>query len=165
MKIKKNTVPSVTYELVVEGEVVDQTDKSKPLTFLMGAGSMIPGFERQLEGLEKGDKYEFSIQPEEGYGEVDQKAIVDLPKDVFVVDGVLKEELLVIGNEIPMQDNKGNQLQGTIVEIGNDTVKMDFNHQLAGKVLNFTGEVIDVREASEDEINHGHLHGPEGHQH
>ena len=64
-----------------------------------------------------------------------------------------------------MQDNRGNQLQGTIVEIGNDTVKMDFNHQLAGKILNFTGEIIDVREATEDELNHGHLHGPEGHQH
>lgn len=165
MKIKKNTVPSVTYQLMVEGEVVDQTDKTQPLTFLMGAGNMIPGFERQLEGLEQGDKYEFSVEPDEGYGTIDQNAIVDLPKDVFVVDGELKEDLLVVGNSIPMQDNKGNQLQGTVVDIAEDSVKMDFNHQLAGKVLDFSGEIIDVREATQDEISHGHVHGPGGHHH
>ncbi|MFC2125924.1 peptidylprolyl isomerase [Bacteroidota bacterium] len=165
MKIAKNTVPSVTYSINVDGEVIDQADKSNPLTFLMGAGSMIPGFERQLEGLSKGDSYQFTVQPEEGYGDIDQDVIVDIPKNIFIVEGELKDDLLFVGNSVPMQDNQGNPLEGIILEIGDDTVKMDFNHQLAGKVLDFSGEIIDVREAAEEEISHGHIHGPGDHHH
>jgi FKBP-type peptidyl-prolyl cis-trans isomerase SlyD len=165
MKIDKHTVASVTYALEVEGEMVEQTDQSNPLTFLVGVGMMIPGFEQQLVGKEPGEKYDITVNPEDGYGESDPQAIVDLPKDVFKVNGELQEDLLVEGNVIPLQDQNGSPLQAVVLEVGDDTVKMDFNHMLAGKTLHFTGEVVEVREATEEEITHGHVHGPGGHHH
>lgn len=165
MKIDKNTVASVTYALEVEGELVEKTDKSNPLTFLVGVGMMIPGFEQQLIGKQPGDNYDITVQPEDAYGESDPQAIVDLPKDVFKVDGELQDDLLVEGNVIPLQDQNGSPLQAVVLEVGEDTVKMDFNHMLAGKTLHFKGEIVDVREATAEEINHGHVHGPDGHHH
>ncbi|AHM59687.1 FKBP-type peptidyl-prolyl cis-trans isomerase [Flammeovirgaceae bacterium 311] len=165
MKIDKHTVASVTYALEVEGEMVEQTDKSNPLTFLVGVGMMIPGFEQQLVGKEPGEKYDITVNPEDGYGESDPQAIVDLPKDVFKVNGELQEDLLVEGNVIPLQDQNGSPLQAVVLEVGDDTVKMDFNHMLAGKTLHFTGEVVQVREATQEEISHGHVHGEGGHHH
>lgn len=165
MKIDKHTVASVTYTLKVDGELVEQTDKENPLTFLVGVGMMIPGFENQLMGKEAGDKYEITVAPAEGYGEKDPEAIVDLPKDVFKVEGQLQEDMLVEGNVIPLQDQSGHPLQGVVVEVAEDTVKMDLNHRLAGQTLNFTGEVLEVRPATEEEISHGHVHGAGGHQH
>lgn len=165
MKIDKNTVVTVTYTLKVDGELVEQTNKENPLTFLAGVGMMIPGFENQLVGKEPGDQYDITVQPEEGYGETDPEAIVDLPKDIFKVDGQIQEDMLVVGNIIPLQDQNGHPLQGVVLEVGDDTVKMDLNHRLSGKTLHFTGEVLEVRPATEDEISHGHVHGPGGHHH
>lgn len=165
MKIDKHTVASVTYTLEVDGELVEKTDQSNPLTFLVGVGMMIPGFEQQLLGKQAGDTYAITVQPEEGYGDTDPQAIVDLPKDVFKIDGELQEDMLVEGNIIPMQDQNGNALQGVILEVGEETVKLDFNHMLAGKTLQFTGEVLEVRPATQEEISHGHVHGPGGHHH
>ncbi len=163
MKIAKNTVPSVSYVLTVDGEVVDEAKKETPLSFIFGVGGMIPGFEKNLDGLETGDSYEFTLSPDEAYGEYNQNAVVDLPLSTFSVDGKIQEELLVVGKVIPMQDQNGNPLNGTVVGVGKETVKMDFNHMLAGKSLHFEGKVIDVREASPEELEHGHVHGPEGH--
>ena len=165
MKIDKNTVATVTYSLRIEGELIEETNKEKPLTFLAGVGMMIPGFENQLIGKKAGDAYDITVQPAEGYGEIEPKAIIDLKKDIFVSDGKLREDLLQIGNVIHMQDQQGNPLDGLVLEIGNETVKMDFNHRLAGKTLSFSGEILEVREATEDEIAHGHVHGPGGHHH
>ncbi len=163
MKIAKNTVPSVSYVLTVDGEVVDEAKKETPLSFIFGVGGMIPGFEKNLDGLETGDTYDFTLSPEEAYGDYNQSAVVDLPINTFSVDGKVQEELLVIGKVIPMQDQNGNPLNGTVIEIGEESVKMDFNHILAGKNLHFAGEVVDVRVASPEELEHGHVHGPEGH--
>ncbi len=165
MKIEKNTVTSLTYALEVEGELLEETDKNRPLTFLVGKGSMIPGFERQLMGKATGDEYDITIDPEEGYGEIDPSAIVDLSKEIFKVDGKWRDDLMQEGKSVPMQDQNGHPLEGLILEIGDDTVKMDFNHQLAGKTLHFTGEILEVRKASPEEIEHGHVHGPDGHHH
>ncbi|EMR04737.1 FKBP-type peptidyl-prolyl cis-trans isomerase [Cesiribacter andamanensis] len=165
MKIDKHTVASVTYTLEVDGDLVEKTDQSNPLTFLVGVGMMIPGFEQQLLGKQAGDTYTITVQPEEGYGDPDPQAIVDLPKDVFKIEGELQEDMLVEGNIIPMQDQNGNPLQGVILEVKEDTVKLDFNHMLAGKTLNFSGEVLEVRKATQEEISHGHVHGPGGHHH
>ena len=164
MKIAKDTVPSVAYSLKIDQELIEETTKDNPLVFLMGAGGMIPGFERQLEGMEAGQSYEFSIEPSEGYGEVDLEAIVTIPKDIFTGKRKISGSL-VVGKTIPMQDHEGNPMNGTVLEIGEDTVKMDFNHQLAGKTLNFSGEITDVRAATEEEISHGHVHGAGGHHH
>lgn len=165
MKIDKHTVASVTYTLSIEGQEIEQAGKDNPLTFLVGVGSMIPGFENQLLGKNPGDNYDITVKPEEGYGEVNQDAIAYLPIDVFKVDGELQEDMLVPGMVIPLQDQDGNPMEATVVEVEEERVKMDFNHMLAGKTLNFTGEVLEVREASAEEIDHGHVHGPEGHQH
>jgi len=164
MKIARHTVPSVAYSLKIDQELIEETTKDNPLVFLMGAGGMIPGFERQLEGMEAGQSYEFSIEPSEGYGEVDLEAIVTIPKDIFTGKRKISGSL-VVGKTIPMQDHEGNPMNGTVLEIGEDTVKMDFNHQLAGKTLNFSGEITDVRAATEEEISHGHVHGAGGHHH
>lgn len=165
MKIDKHTVASVTYTLEVDGEHVETADKSNPLTFLVGVGSMIPGFEQQLVGKEPGDTYDIAVSPSEGYGDPNPEAIIDLPKDVFKIEGELQEDMMVVGNVIPLQDQQGNPMQGIVLEVGDDTVKMDLNHQLAGKSLHFTGEVLEVRSATKDEIAHGHVHGPGGHHH
>jgi FKBP-type peptidyl-prolyl cis-trans isomerase SlyD len=165
MKIDKHTVASVTYTLEVDGELVEKTDQSNPLSFLVGVGMMIPGFEQQLLGKQAGDTYNITVPPQDGYGDTDPQAIVDLPKDVFKIDGELQEDMLVEGNIIPMQDQNGNPLQGVILEVGESTVKLDFNHMLAGKTLQFSGEVLEVRPATQEEISHGHVHGPGGHHH
>lgn len=165
MKIEVNTVPSVTYTLSVEGEKIESTDKDNPLVFLFGSGQMIPGFEKGLEGLSVGESYEITVSPAEGYGEVNPDAVMDVPMSVFEVEGKIDENMIQVGNALPMQDQNGNPLEGVIVEVNQEAVKMDFNHMLAGKTLNFQGEVVDVRQAEEDEISHGHVHGPGGHQH
>lgn len=158
-------MPSLTYSLKVDGQLIEETNASNPLTFLAGVGMMIPGFEKGLEGKAAGDTYDITVSPEEGYGDINKEAIVDLPKDTFKVDGVLQEDLLVAGAKIPMQDNHGNPMQGKVVDVAADTVKLDFNHELAGKTLHFTGEILEVREATPEELEHGHVHGPGGHEH
>lgn len=165
MKIAKHTVPSVTYTLVVDGEVVDMAEKEKPLMFIHGIGMMVPGFESNLEGLEAGAKYEFKLTPDEAYGAYNDEAVVSLPISTFMVDGKVNRDMLNVGQVVPMQDQNGSPLNGTVLEVSDEAVKMDFNHMLAGKELNFTGEILEVREATKEELEHGHIHGPGGHQH
>lgn len=165
MKIAKHTVPSVTYTLVVNGEVVDMAEKEKPLSFIHGIGMMVSGFERNLEGLTAGAKYEFMLSPEDAYGPYSAEAVVDLPVSTFMVDGKVNKDMLNIGQIVPMKDQNGNPLNGTVLEVSEEAVKIDFNHMLAGKELNFTGEILEVRQATREEIEHGHIHGPGGHEH
>ena len=165
MKITKNTVPSVTYTLVVDGEVVDMAEKEKPLAFIQGIGMMVPGFETNLEGLSAGESYSFSLNPEEAYGPYDEQAVVDLPISTFMVDGKVNKSMLNVGQVVPMQDQNGNPLNGTVLEVSDEKIKMDFNHMLAGKDLNFKGEILEVREATQAELDHGHVHGSDEHQH
>jgi FKBP-type peptidyl-prolyl cis-trans isomerase SlyD len=165
MKISKNAVVSVAYELTVEGNVMDKSKDGEPLVFLSGVGAMIPGFESQLQGLAKGESYEISIEPKDGYGEYNHEAIVTLPQDTFKVEGELQKDILFVGNIIPMQDQNGNPMEGEVKEILDTEVKLDFNHKLSGKTLEFVGEIVDVREATTEELEHGHVHGEEGHQH
>jgi FKBP-type peptidyl-prolyl cis-trans isomerase SlyD len=169
MKIEKNKVVSVTYMLEAntpgeDRQHVETAGREHPLTFLFGSGGLIPAFEENLSGLVLGDNFSFSIDAADAYGETQQEALVDLPIDLFKVDGVLDMEMMQTGNMIPMSDREGNRLDGRIVAITGETVKMDFNHPLAGHQLHFSGEVIEVREASEEEIAHGHAHtGHDGH--
>ncbi len=165
MKIEKHTVPSVSYTLLVDGEVVDLAEKDKPLSFIQGIGMMVPGFESNLEGMSAGAEYAFELTPEEAYGPYNNEAVVELPISMFKVDGKVNEKMLSVGQIVPMQDPKGKPLNGTVLEISDDKVKMDFNHMLAGKVLNFSGEILEVRSATKEEVDHGHIHGPGGHQH
>ncbi len=161
MTIKENKVVSLTYELRVndeKGEIVEKVEKKAPLTFLFGRGNLLPDFEVNINGLKKGDPFNFMLESAKAYGQFSEEAIVDLPKNIFEVDGKIDENLLKVGNNIPMQDNSGNRLNGIVLEIKDETVKMDFNHPLAGDTLYFEGEVCNVRDATEEEVSHGHVH-------
>ena len=158
MKIASEKVVALTYCLTVEGQVKDQTTKENPLEFIFGLGYLLPKFEANIEGKEPGDPFEFTLSPEEGYGVFDPQAVVDLPKNIFEIDGKIQEDLLVVGNMIPMMNQAGGVIPGKVVEVSADSVKMDFNHELAGKTLNFKGEIVSVREATDKELTDG-LHG------
>ena len=158
MKITQNAVVEFSYELEVDGQVVDHTTKERPLDYIHGTGSLLPKLEAHIEGMEPGDKFDVTLSPADGYGEVDPNRIIDLPKAAFEVNGEIREDLLVPGNTIPMMNSMGGVIPGVVIEVSEDSVKMDLNHQMAGKTLHFTGEVISVREATEKELTEG-LHG------
>ena len=158
MEIKANSVVEFSYELEVDGQVVDQCPKERPLDYIHGTGGLLPKLEEHIEGMEPGDRFDVTLTPAEGYGEVDPQRIIDLPKAAFEVNGEIREDLLVPGNTIPMMNSMGGIIPGVVLEVTADTVKMDLNHQMAGKTLHFKGEVISVREATEKELTEG-LHG------
>jgi len=108
--------------------------------------------------MEPGDTFDVTLSPADGYGEVDPTRIIDLPKTAFEVNGEVREDLLVPGNTIPMLNSMGAVIPGVVLEVSEDSVKMDLNHQMAGKTLHFKGEVLTVREATEKELSEG-LHG------
>jgi FKBP-type peptidyl-prolyl cis-trans isomerase SlyD len=168
MQITKNTVVSLSYVLKrddANGEIIEETRAGDPLVFLYGNGQMLPKFEEHLSSLKTNDAFEFTLASSDAYGEMDQDAIIDLDKSIFEVDGKIDTEMLAIGNVIPMRDDQGHMMQGTVVSVGDDLVRMDFNHPMAGNVLHFTGKVIEVRTATAEELSHGHVHGAGGHHH
>ena len=158
MKIAQNTVVEFSYDLEVDGQIVDKTTNEKPLDYIHGTGSLLPKLEAHIEGMEPGDKFDVTLSPADGYGEVDPSRIIDLPKSAFEVNGEVREDLLVPGNTIPMMNSMGGVIPGVVVEVTAESVKMDLNHQMAGKTLHFKGEVVSVREATEKELTEG-LHG------
>ncbi|MGV8828651.1 MAG: FKBP-type peptidyl-prolyl cis-trans isomerase [Breznakibacter sp.] len=156
MKIDRNKFVTLSYELRingVDGELIEKTEAENPLEFVFGAGKMLEMFENKIEGLKTGDQFSFELKADEAYGDVDPDAVVDLPKNIFEVDGAIADGLLSIGNQVPMMDAHGNRLNGIVVDVADDSVKMDFNHPLAGDDLHFTGSVLEVREATEDEMS------------
>jgi len=168
--ISENKVVSLTYELKIlndDGEqtLVETADESNPMVFLYGVSGLPEKFEEYLEGKQEGESFSFSLEAEEGYGEYDDNALVPIPKNVFEVDGKIDDEMLQEGNYIPMADNEGNHMQGRVMKIQDDEVVMDFNHPLAGMKMFFEGKVLSVREATPEEISHGHVHGAGGHHH
>lgn len=152
MKISENKFVSLAYTLTVDGQVADQATAERPLEFVYGVGMLLPKFEEFIAGKEAGDKFEFVLTPAEGYGEINPQAVVNLPKDVFMVDGAIPDDMLVVGNVLPMADQAGNRLMGTIKAVNDAEVTMDFNHPMAGKTLNFTGDIIGVREAKPEDM-------------
>ena len=168
MQIEQNRVVSLTYKLTNHktGEKIEETSADNPMLFLVGAGQLIPDFEKNLHGKKAGDSFSFSIPSDLAYGSSSDDQIVSIPVNVFHDEaGKFDAEYFHIGALIPMSDNQGNQLRGKILEVTPETVKMDFNHPLAGTDLQFEGEILEVREATADEIAHGHAHGPGGHHH
>ena len=158
MKIAQNTVVEFSYDLEVDGQVVDHTVKERPLDYIHGTGSLLPKLEEHIEGMVAGDKFDVTLSPADGYGEVDPQRVIDLPKAAFEVNGEIREDLLVPGNTIPMMNSMGGVIPGVVVEVTEDSVKMDLNHRMAGKTLHFSGEIVSVREATEKELTEG-LHG------
>jgi FKBP-type peptidyl-prolyl cis-trans isomerase SlyD len=168
MEIQNNTVVSITYDLKIgsaEGALVEKVDSSAPFVFLFGAGGLLPEFEENLHGLTAGKSFEFTIESDNAYGPVQEEAIIELPLSIFEVDGLVPDDLLVVGRYLTMQDHQGNPLRGKIEKVGAENVTMDFNHPLAGADLHFKGGVESIREATEEELAHGHVHGEGGHHH
>ena len=128
MKVEQNKMVGVDYKLTVDGQIADQSRPGQPLEFIFGTGMLLPKFE---------------------------EAIVDLPKDIFMVDGKLAEDILFEGSQVPMSDAQGNRMMGIVKEVGESTVKMDFNHPMAGKTLNFDVEVVSVRDVTPEDLQGG----------
>ena len=156
MKIETNKYVTLAYELHVgedeERELMERATEEIPLEFIFGTNSMLQSFEAQLEGKVTGDTFEFTLTPDEAYGDFDDEKIVEIPKSVFEVDGEVDEEMLEEGKTIPMMDTEGNRLLGSVVDVKDDVVSMDFNHPLAGELLHFSGNVLEVRDATAEEI-------------
>lgn len=165
MKIEPQHVVSLTYDLYVKQDdgtegLVESATEEQPLTFLFGAGQMLPKFEENLSALSAGDSYEFHLTAEDAYGQYDDEAVANLPKEMF--QGTDMPE---IGSVLPLQDNNGNHFQGQVVSVAEDAVIVDLNHPMAGQQLHFKGKITEVRPATEEELSHGHAHGPDGHHH
>lgn len=158
MKIEQNRVVEFAYELEVGGNIVDRTTKERPLDYIHGTGSLLPKLEEHIEGMEPGATFDVTLSPADAYGEIDKDRIIDLPKAAFEVNGEVREDLLIPGNTIPMMNSMGGVIPGVVLEVTPETVKMDLNHQMAGKTLHFTGEILSVREATDKELTEG-LHG------
>lgn len=160
MNIEKNKVVAIDYTLTDnDGVVIDTSEGRAPLKYLHGTGALIPGLEKELEGKVIGDKLSVAIPPEEGYGVRNEQLLQSVPKEHF-------------GNTPNIQAGmqfQANSPQGpilvTVVEVTDDKVLVDGNHPLAGVVLNFKVEIKEVREASAEELEHGHVHGEGGHAH
>ena len=155
LEIGKYAMVTLTYDLRVDdenGEVVEQATETKPLEFLYGAGAMLPKFESQLAGLREGEPFTIKLSANDAYGDVNEEAVVELPKHVFLVGGKFDDELIQIGNTVPMMSSNGQRLNGLVLEVNDEVVTMDFNHPLAGEDLFFAGKVMAVREASDDEV-------------
>jgi FKBP-type peptidyl-prolyl cis-trans isomerase SlyD len=156
MKIEKNKTVSLIYELREnnpEGRIIEALDETRPLTFIYGSGRLLPVFESNIHSLVKGDIFRFALNSEMGYGEKREDMIVNVPIAVFENDGIINEDVCQVGNEVPMMDTDGNPLNGIINEITDTYVKMDFNHPMAGLDLFFSGRIVDVRDATLEEIS------------
>jgi FKBP-type peptidyl-prolyl cis-trans isomerase SlyD len=170
MSIAKNNVVFISYQLAFPDEdgqpdVVEIVDEKEPMVFIHGLSGLPEAFEKNLLGLNEGDTFDFSISAEDAYGNVDPNAIIQLPKSIFQAEGQSADDILQIGNFIPMTDDQGNRMQGLVVSIEGETVTMDFNHPLAEKTLMFQGKILKIREATPEEIAHGHVHGEGGVHH
>lgn len=163
----KHKVIALDYKLfrdTSEGEMIETTEGKQPLVFLTGMRQMIPEFEANVAELKTGDSFSFGIKSENAYGTRTEEAIIELPQDMFMKDGKMLDEV-VVGNMLPLQDQNGRVIPGKVVSINESTVTVDVNHPLADQDLHFTGNIIEVREATAEEIEHGHVHGPGGHEH
>ncbi len=155
MKLEKDKYVSLTYTLhegAKDGKVLEVVEESAPLTFVFGTGNLLPSFEANLSGLEEGSLFDFQLSAVEAYGERREEMIVSLPRSIFEDEGALNEKVCFVGNTVPMMDAHGHRLNGVVTEIGDAFVKMDFNHPLAGCELHFTGKVIGVRDATQEEL-------------
>jgi FKBP-type peptidyl-prolyl cis-trans isomerase SlyD len=160
MQITINAAVSIHYTLTDKsGEVLDTSDGGEPLSYLHGRGNLIPGLEKELEGKEEGAKFNITIPPEEAYGIRDDNLVRKVSRSSF------KEiQDLQPGMQIQSKNENGAEIF-TITKIKDDEVTIDGNHSLADETLTFDIEVTAVREATEEELSHGHVHGPDGHNH
>jgi FKBP-type peptidyl-prolyl cis-trans isomerase SlyD len=161
MQIAQDKVVLIHYTLTNDkGEVLDSSSGGEPLAYLHGQGNIIPGLEKALEGKQAGDKLDVKVAPADGYGERDDKLVQQVPRRAF--SGAQNVQP---GMQFHAQTSQGHTRVVTVTGVVGDMVMVDGNHPLAGEHLNFAVEITEVREASEEELSHGHVHGPGGHHH
>jgi FKBP-type peptidyl-prolyl cis-trans isomerase SlyD len=160
LSIKQNSVVSFHYTLKDDaGKVIDSSEGGDPLFYIHGHGNLVPGVERELEGKSTGDKLDIEVSPADGYGEYDKQLVQKIPRRAL--KGIAK---VTVGMRLQMQTQHGPRAVA-VTHVAGDLVTVDGNHPLAGQNLNFHIEVEEVREATEEELAHGHVHGPGGHHH
>ncbi len=160
MQLAANKVATIAYTLKDDqGTLIDQADKNQPFAFILGVGNIIPGLENALEGKSAGDQVSVTIEPAQAYGERDDNLKQTLSKEMF--EGV---DEVKPGMQFHAQTNQGMSVV-TVTEVEGEEVTIDGNHPLAGVTLNFDVDVLEVRDATEEELEHGHVHGPGGHEH
>jgi FKBP-type peptidyl-prolyl cis-trans isomerase SlyD len=161
MQIIKNAVAIIHYTLKNDaGKVIDTTEGSDPLSYLHGAGNIVPGLECELEGKAVGESIEVRVEAKDGYGEKVDDMVQTVPRDKMPAGMELE-----VGMQLQAQSPEGHAQVVTIVGLTNTDVTLDGNHPLAGVALNFAVEVVEVRKATKEELSHGHVHGPGGHEH
>ncbi len=164
MKVEKNKVVSLTYRLTEtdeNGALIEEVDATQPFVFVFGEGNLIPGFETNVNNLQQGDGFAFSVAAADAYGEYDLQGVANVPIAIFQNEGVLDTEVCQVGNIVPMRNDDGQHFNGIITAVNAVEVTMDFNHPLAGKDLHFKGSVLGIREATAEELEKGlhHHHG------
>ncbi|GAB4495233.1 MAG: peptidylprolyl isomerase [Anaerolineales bacterium] len=159
LTVQDGQVVSMEYSLRVDGEMIDTSAGREPLEFLQGAGNIIPGLEDELYGMEIGEAKNVIIAAEDGYGELDPDAFIDVPREQFPAEIPLE-----VGVELQVRDESGHPMMARIDTVNTDSVRLDFNHPLAGKELVFDVKIVGLRDATDDEMEHGYVHGSE-HQH
>ncbi len=168
MNISNNQVVTLHYRLHednTEGELLEETYGSDPLSFIFGVGMMLPTFESFLQNKTAGDKVSFVLEPEEAYGYYEEEAVVAIPIANFQDEGGnLDTEKVRAGAPLSMHDQEGRSYHGVVEEVREDSVIVDFNHPMSGRTLHFSVDILEVRPATESELDHGHVH-PGGHDH
>jgi FKBP-type peptidyl-prolyl cis-trans isomerase SlyD len=161
MPLEPNKVVTFNYRLAdSEGTLIETTENKEPLSFISGYKQILPKLEEAISGMIIGSKKDVKLSAADAYGEFDDKAVQQVNRSQF------PEELNIeVGMSYIANSPDGKQMQFVITDVNDDDVTIDFNHQLAGKDLEFNVELLDVRNATEEELNHGHVHGPGGHQH
>ena len=158
MTVSKDKVVSIEYKLTDDGgSIIDSSEGRGALSYIHGHGNLVTGLENELEGKEDGTNFEAHIQPSEGYGDYNDELLFSVPKERFSEFGELKE-----GMQFEAQTDQGHQIMA-IKSVEEESVVVDANHPLAGQVLHFEGQIVGVREATNDELSHGHVHEGENH--
>ena len=157
--VQDGLVVSMDYKLTVDGEVRDSSDDAGPLQFLAGYGNIVPGLESEMIGMKVGESKDVVVKPEDGYGEFDEEAFMEVPRNEFPSDLQLEE-----GIELNVTDEDGQNQYARVENITDESVRLDFNHPLAGAELHFTVKVVALRDPTKEELDHGHVH-EEGHNH
>ncbi|GAB4580600.1 MAG: peptidylprolyl isomerase [Anaerolineales bacterium] len=152
-QVAKDVVVSLAYTLKVAGEILDEAEHDDPLLYLHGHKNIVPGLEKSLTGMKIGERKSVVVKPKEGYGEYNEDDVEIVSRDEFPDEIPLEE-----GVEIVVEDDEGEEVNATIVEVTKDKVTLDFNHPLAGKELHFEVTIVDLRAATEEELEHGHAH-------
>jgi FKBP-type peptidyl-prolyl cis-trans isomerase SlyD len=158
--VQDNVVVTMDYILTVDGEVIDESGEAGAVEFLQGYGQIVPGLERALYGMAVGDHKHVMVSAVDGYGEIDEEAYAEIPLSEFPPEIPLEE-----GVELQLKDQDDDVFDAYIEEVRDNTILVNFNHPLAGKALHFEVTLLDLRPATEEELDHGHVHSHDNHAH